>query len=124
MRGYLETGIEKVLSACQDTLTHLYIEDCDNLITDKTLWLVSGYCRLLSGLTYRSRVDLVSGQLMWALGMGCPGITELYVQPLHPCAVKSTMNNKFLQIIGQFYKGIQGLGIGGKELTMDGLLPL
>ncbi|XP_035826595.1 uncharacterized protein LOC101851315 [Aplysia californica] len=123
-RGSLEQGLERVLSASQDTLTSLHIEDCDNVLTDKCLWLVSGYCRLLTRLTYRSRIDHASGQLMFALGGGCPGITSLFVQPLQPCIKTSTMNNRCLLQIAQFYRDLQEIGLGGKEFDMAGLLPL
>ncbi|KAH9518993.1 hypothetical protein Btru_008857 [Bulinus truncatus] len=84
VRGSLEIGLEKFLSSCQNTITQLSIDNCENILTDKCLWLVSGYCRLLTKLTYRSSMDCVTAQLMWALGGGCPGITSLFVQPKPP----------------------------------------
>ncbi|KAK0058251.1 hypothetical protein Bpfe_012252 [Biomphalaria pfeifferi] len=84
IRGSLEAGLERFLSSCQNTITQACIDQCDNILTDKCLWLVSGYCRLLTKLTYQSSVDCVTPQLMWALGGGCPGVTSLFIQPKPP----------------------------------------
>ncbi|CAL1537285.1 unnamed protein product [Lymnaea stagnalis] len=123
LRGSLEPGLERFLSSCQNTITCLYIFDCDNLLTDKCLWLVSGYCRLLTKLTYQSKSDPITPQLMWALGGGCPGVTSLFVQPKYPCDKIISMNNRCLLLIGQFYKDLQEVGLGGKEFDIAGLLP-
>ncbi|XP_059175405.1 early endosome antigen 1-like isoform X3 [Physella acuta] len=124
VRGSLEPGLEKFLSACQNTISSLHISDCDNIITDKCLWLVSGYCRLLTKLTYQSKLDPITPQLMWALGGGCPGVTSLFVQPKYPCEKVNAMNNRCLLLIGQFYKDIQDIGLGGKEFDTAGLISL
>ncbi|GFO25859.1 F-box only protein 41 [Plakobranchus ocellatus] len=90
----------------------------------RCIWLVSGYCRLLTKLTYNSSMDPIHSQLMWALGGGCPGITSLFVQPLHPCSKTNAMNNKCLLMISQFYRDLQEIGMGGKEFDVGGLMPL
>ncbi|KAK3766023.1 hypothetical protein RRG08_002266 [Elysia crispata] len=124
VRGSLEAGLEKFLSTCQDTICRLEIKDCDNILTDKCIWVVSGYCRLLTKLTYNSSLDPVHSQLMWALGGGCPGITSLFVQPQHPCSKTSAMNNRCLLMISQFYRDLQEIAVGGKEFDVGGLMPL
>ncbi|XP_055875487.1 uncharacterized protein LOC106061266 isoform X4 [Biomphalaria glabrata] len=123
IRGSLEAGLERFLSSCQNTITQVCIDQCDNILTDKCLWLVSGYCRLLTKLTYQSSVDCVTPQLMWALGGGCPGVTSLFIQPKPPFKANG-MNNRCLLLIGQFYKDIQEIGLGGKEFDTAGLVAL
>ncbi|XP_048249488.1 uncharacterized protein LOC124117860 isoform X2 [Haliotis rufescens] len=123
-RAYLEPGLEELLKSCQDSLISLKIIACGNHITDKCLWLASCYGRLLEKLHYVSSTDPVSPEVLWAIGGGCPGVTTLVVPPLFPCLKPKSFSNKCLLLIAKFYPDVQELGIGGREISIGGLLPL
>lgn len=51
--GCLEEGLEAMLKATGSNLLILKISHCPNLLTDRSLWLASCYCRALQAVTYR-----------------------------------------------------------------------
>ncbi|CAM9140766.1 unnamed protein product, partial [Lampetra planeri] len=57
--GCLEEGLEALLKATGSNLLILKISHCPNLLTDRSLWLASCYCRALQAVTYRSATDPV-----------------------------------------------------------------
>uniref|UniRef100_A0A8C9NRZ7 F-box protein 41 n=1 Tax=Serinus canaria TaxID=9135 RepID=A0A8C9NRZ7_SERCA len=103
-RGCLEAGLESLLKATGSNLLILRISHCPNVLTDRSLWLASCYCRALQAVTYRSSTDPVGHEVIWALGAGCRDIISLQVAPLpwpgllhlqgeecpHPGALRST----------------------------------
>lgn len=52
--GCLEEGLEALLKATGGNLLILKVSHCPNLLTDRSLWLASCYCRALQAVTYRS----------------------------------------------------------------------
>ncbi|KAK3519405.1 hypothetical protein QTP70_027525, partial [Hemibagrus guttatus] len=56
-RGCLEEGLEAVLRSAGRSLVSLTISHCPNILTDRTLWLVSCHCRALRTLTYRRLME-------------------------------------------------------------------
>ncbi|KAK7912891.1 hypothetical protein WMY93_013102 [Mugilogobius chulae] len=62
-RGCLEEGLEALLKATGSSLLILKISHCPNLLTDRSLWLASCYCRALQAVTYRSATDPVGGTI-------------------------------------------------------------
>ncbi|XP_050395413.1 uncharacterized protein LOC126814368 [Patella vulgata] len=124
IRGCVEAGLEEILKNCQDSLVSLRIINCGNILTDKCLWLVSGYSRLLQKFHYISDVDPIGPETLWAIGGGCPGITTLIIPPLFPCKKPKVFNNKCLMLLARFYPEMLEIGIGGKEIDQGGLLPL
>lgn len=53
LRGCLEAGLESLLKAAGGNLLILRISHCPNILTDRSLWLASCYCRALQAVTYR-----------------------------------------------------------------------
>jgi F-box protein 41 len=53
IRGSLEDGLEALLKATGSNLLILKVSHCPNLLTDRSLWLASCYCRALQAVTYR-----------------------------------------------------------------------
>lgn len=51
--GCLEEGLEALLKATGSNLLILKISHCPNLLTDRSLWLASCFCRALQAVTYR-----------------------------------------------------------------------
>ncbi|XP_018430869.1 PREDICTED: F-box only protein 41-like, partial [Nanorana parkeri] len=51
-RGCLEAGLEALLKATGGNLLILRISHCPNILTDRSLWLASCYCRALQAVTY------------------------------------------------------------------------
>lgn len=52
-RGCVEPGLEALLRSAGGSLLHLSVSQCPNILTERTLWLASCYCRNLEILTYR-----------------------------------------------------------------------
>lgn len=69
-RGCLEAGLESLLKAAGGNLLILRISHCPNILTDRSLWLASCYCRALQAVTYRW-VPTAGSE---ALARGIPGL--------------------------------------------------
>lgn len=123
-RGCLEEGLEALLKATGGNLLILKISHCPNLLTDRSLWLASCYCRALQAVTYRSATDPVGQEVIWALGAGCRDIISLQVAPLHPCQQPARFSNRCLQTIGRCWPHLRALGVGGAGCGIQGLASL
>ncbi|XP_008489306.2 F-box only protein 41 [Calypte anna] len=123
-RGCLEAGLESLLKATGSNLLILRISHCPNVLTDRSLWLASCYCRALQAVTYRSSTDPVGHEVIWALGAGCRDIISLQVAPLHPCQQPTRFSNRCLQMIGRCWPHLRALGIGGAGCGVQGLSSL
>uniref|UniRef100_A0A674N135 F-box protein 41 n=1 Tax=Takifugu rubripes TaxID=31033 RepID=A0A674N135_TAKRU len=123
-RGCLEEGLEAMLKATGSNLLILKISHCPNLLTDRSLWLASCYCRALQAVTYRSATDPVGQEVIWALGAGCRDIISLQVAPLHPCQQPARFSNRCLQTIGRCWPHLRALGVGGAGCGTQGLASL
>ncbi|NXE44980.1 FBX41 protein, partial [Casuarius casuarius] len=108
-RGCLEAGLESLLKATGSNLLILRISHCPNVLTDRSLWLASCYCRALQAVTYRSSTDPVGHEVIWALGAGCRDIISLQVAPLHPCQQPTRFSNRCLQMIGRCWPHLRAL---------------
>ncbi|KAL1023513.1 hypothetical protein UPYG_G00041790 [Umbra pygmaea] len=123
-RGCLEEGLESLLKATGGSLLILKVSHCPNLLTDRSLWLASCYCRSLQAVTYRSATDPVGQEVIWALGAGCRDIISLQVAPLHPCQQPARFSNRCLQTIGRCWPHLRALGVGGAGCGIQGLASL
>ncbi|KAL7841772.1 hypothetical protein SRHO_G00254630 [Serrasalmus rhombeus] len=123
-RGCLEEGLEALLKATGGNLLILKVSHCPNLLTDRSLWLASCYCRALQAVTYRSATDPVGQEVIWALGAGCRDIISLQVAPLHPCQQPARFSNRCLQTIGRCWPHLRALGVGGAGCGIQGLASL
>ncbi|XP_068130261.1 F-box only protein 41 [Hyperolius riggenbachi] len=123
-RGCLESGLEALLKATGGNLLILRISHCPNILTDRSLWLASCYCRALQAVTYRSSTDPVGHEVIWALGAGCRDIISLQVAPLHPCQQPTRFSNRCLQMIGRCWPHLRALGVGGAGCGVQGLSSL
>ncbi|KAM9792973.1 F-box only protein 41 [Neosynchiropus ocellatus] len=123
-RGCLEEGLESLLRATGSNLLILKVSHCPNLLTDRSLWLASCYCRALQAVTYRSATDPVGQEVIWALGAGCRDIISLQVAPLHPCQQPARFSNRCLQTIGRCWPHLRALGVGGAGCGIQGLASL
>ncbi|XP_053314052.1 F-box only protein 41 isoform X2 [Spea bombifrons] len=122
-RGCLEAGLESLLKATGGNLLILRISHCPNILTDRSLWLASCYCRSLQAVTYSS-TDPVGHEVIWALGAGCRDIISLQVAPLHPCQQPTRFSNRCLQMIGRCWPHLRALGVGGAGCGVQGLSSL
>ncbi|XP_072553608.1 F-box only protein 41 [Salminus brasiliensis] len=123
-RGCLEVGLEAVLKSAGRSLMSLTISHCPNILTDRSLWLVSCHCRALRTLIYRSSSDPVGQEVIWALGAGCRDITSLHTAPLQPCQQPSRFSNRCLQTIGRCWPNLRQVGVGGAGCGIQGLASL
>ncbi|XP_026868378.2 F-box only protein 41 [Electrophorus electricus] len=123
-RGCIEEGLEALLKATGGNLLILKVSHCPNLLTDRSLWLASCYCRALQAVTYRSATDPVGQEVIWALGAGCRDIISLQVAPLHPCQQPARFSNRCLQTIGRCWPHLRALGVGGAGCGIQGLASL
>ncbi|KAK2886100.1 hypothetical protein QQF64_020237 [Cirrhinus molitorella] len=123
-RGGLEAGLEAVLKSAGRSLVALSVSHCSNILTDRSLWLISCHCRALQSLTYRSASDPVGQEVIWALGAGCRDITTLRIAPLQPCLQPSRFSNRCLQTIGRCWPNLCRVGVGGAGCGVQGLASL
>ncbi|XP_059397166.1 F-box only protein 41-like [Carassius carassius] len=123
-RGGLEAGLEAVLKSGGRSLVTLSISHCSNILTDRSLWLVSCHCRSLQSLTYRSDSDPVGQEVIWALGAGCRDITTLRITPLQPCLQPGRFGNRCLQTIGRCWPNLCRVGVGGASCGLQGVASL
>ncbi|KAK9954758.1 hypothetical protein ABG768_016804 [Culter alburnus] len=123
-RGGLEAGLEAVLKSAGRSLVALNISHCPNILTDRSLWLVSCHCRALQSLTYRSTSDPAGQEVIWALGAGCRDVTTLRIAPLQPCLQPNRFSNRCLQTIGRCWPNLCRVGVGGSGCGIQGLASL
>ncbi|XP_051515141.1 F-box only protein 41-like [Myxocyprinus asiaticus] len=123
-RGCLEEGLEAVLKSAGWSLVALSVSHCPNILTDRSLWLVSCHCRALQSLMYRSASDPVGQEVIWALGAGCRDITTLRIAPLQPCLQPNRFSNRCLQTIGRCWPNLCRVGVGGAGCGIQGLASL
>ncbi|XP_047442039.1 F-box only protein 41-like [Mugil cephalus] len=121
-RGSLEPGVEALLRSAGGSLLHLSVSQCPHVLTDRTLWLVSCYCRNLQTLTFRSSSDPVSQNVLWALGAGCRSIISLQVAPSHPCQHPTRFGDGCLQTIGRCWPRLHSLAVGGASCSTQALV--
>uniref|UniRef100_A0A665U3F2 Si:ch73-290k24.5 n=1 Tax=Echeneis naucrates TaxID=173247 RepID=A0A665U3F2_ECHNA len=122
LRGVLESGVEALLRSAGGSLLHLSVSQCPHVLTDRTLWLASCYCRNLQTLTYRSSSDPLGQEVLWALGAGCRNIISLQVAPAHPCQQHTRFGNRCLQTIGRCWPHLRSLSVGGAGCGTQGLV--
>uniref|UniRef100_A0A672ZB62 Si:ch73-290k24.5 n=1 Tax=Sphaeramia orbicularis TaxID=375764 RepID=A0A672ZB62_9TELE len=122
IRGSVEPGVEALLRSAGGSLLHLSVSQCPHILTDRTLWLASCYCRNLSALTYRSSSDPLGQEVLWALGAGCRNISSLQVAPAHPCQQPTRFGNRCLQTIGRCWPHLSSLSVGGASCDTQGLV--
>ncbi|XP_056092577.1 F-box only protein 41 [Rhinichthys klamathensis goyatoka] len=123
-RGGLEAGLEAVLKSAGRSLVSLSVSHCSNILTDRSLWLVSCHCRALQSLTYRSALDPAGQEVIWALGAGCRDVTTLRIAPLQPCLQPNRFSNRCLQTIGRCWPNLCRVGVGGASCGIQGLASL
>lgn len=76
---------------------------------------------MLTHVTYRSNVDPINAEVMWALGSGCRDIKTFKVAPVYPCQNPSAFNSKCVQLIGKCFRDLETLSIGGYEVDLSAL---
>ncbi|XP_035986090.1 F-box only protein 41-like [Fundulus heteroclitus] len=121
-RGSVEPGVEALLRSAGGSLLHLSISQCPHILTDRTLWMASCYCRNLQTLSYRSSSDPVGQEVLWALGAGCRNISRLQVAPAHPSQQPTRFGNRCLQTIGRCWPRLCCLSVGGAGCSTQGLV--
>ncbi|XP_076019065.1 F-box only protein 41-like [Genypterus blacodes] len=121
-RGTMEVGVEALLRSAGGSLLHLSVSQCPHILTDRTLWLASCYCRNLHTLIYRSSSDPICQEVLWALGAGCRNISSLQVAPTYPCQQPTRFGNRCLQTIGRCWPHLCSLSVGGAGCGIQGLV--
>ncbi|XP_061194337.1 uncharacterized protein LOC133202515 [Saccostrea echinata] len=122
IRGSLEPGLERLLQVSESSLKSISIISCGALLTDKSIWLVSCYSRMLRSVEYLSDSFPLGPDVMYALGAGCRDITTLMISPIFPCENEEKFSNKCLQIVSQFCCDLEILSIGGSKIDINGLV--
>ncbi|MBZ3881361.1 F-box only protein 41 [Sciurus carolinensis] len=78
-RGCLEAGLESLLKAAGGNLLILRISHCPNILTDRSLWLASCYCRALQAVTYSQQPTRFSNRCLQMIGRCWPHLRALGV---------------------------------------------
>ncbi|XP_013418991.2 uncharacterized protein LOC106179780 [Lingula anatina] len=121
VRGALEAGLEHLLKASGSTIISLRISGCGNILTDRSLWLISCHCKKLEKLAYLSSSSPASSEVIWALGAGCKRINTLLMPPVYPSSLPHTFNNSSVKMIGKCWPHLRVLCIGGIDVNVEGL---
>ncbi|XP_038126828.1 F-box only protein 41-like isoform X1 [Cyprinodon tularosa] len=121
-RSSVEPGVEALLRSAGGSLLHLSVSQCPHMLSDRTLWMASCYCRNLQTLTYRSSSDPVGQEVLWALGAGCRSISRLHVAPAHPSQQPTRFGKRCLQTIGRCWPHLRSLSVGGAGCSTQGLV--
>ncbi|XP_052834485.1 uncharacterized protein LOC106871624 isoform X3 [Octopus bimaculoides] len=123
IRGSLEKGLETVLISAEGSLQKLTITNCGSIFTERSLWLVSCYARLLEEFTYHSALHPPTAEVLWALVSGCRDITKLDLSPINPRSPQQErFSNKCTNLIAKGYPGLKSISIGGCGIDNQGLL--
>ncbi|XP_036356382.1 probable WRKY transcription factor protein 1 isoform X1 [Octopus sinensis] len=123
IQGSLEQGLETVLISAEGSLQKLTITNCGPVFTERSLWLVSCYARLLEEFTYHSALHPPTAEVLWALASGCRDITKLDLSPINPRSPQQErFNNKCANLIAKGYPSLKSISIGGCGIDNQGLL--
>nr|CAB3245337.1 F-box only protein 41-like [Phallusia mammillata] len=120
--GSFEEGLESVLKSSGENLLLISIENCDPVVTSRTMWLLTCYNKNVRSVTYRSSLDPLSYQVAWAMGTACRNIESLEVAPVHPCLSSDLFNNNVARLMSWCWPGLRALSIGGPGIDGSGLL--
>ncbi|XP_071792656.1 uncharacterized protein [Asterias amurensis] len=123
-RGSLEPGLEYIFLTAGTKLRTLKIVDCSNILTERSLFLASCYCRSLYSLTFISQTDPIGHEVIWALGAGCRNIASLKIPPRQPCQQQQRLSNHCLQMIGRCWPLLLALSVGGRSIDEHGLVSI
>ncbi|XP_078390975.1 F-box only protein 41 isoform X3 [Cetorhinus maximus] len=77
--GCLETGLESLLKAAGSNLLILKVSHCPNILTDRSLWLASCYCRALQAVTYSHQPTRFNNRSLQMIGRCWPHLRALGV---------------------------------------------
>ena len=120
-RASLEPGLNQLLVQCSTHITSLAISECSLLLTERSFWLISKYCTNLASLVYNSNEFPVTSNSLWSLANGCTGLKELHLYPSSDAEINQRFDDKCLQIIAIGFPMLQGLTIGGSNITVLGI---
>ncbi|KAL4231531.1 F-box only protein 41 [Mactra antiquata] len=122
IRCSLENGYEQILKKAEATIHTIEVINCGTLLSAKCLWVASCCCRMLKHVTYLSNFDPINTEVMWALGSGCRDLKTLRCQPLLPCARETNFTTRCSLMIGQCFKDLEILSLGGISVDISTLI--
>ena len=99
-----------MVAPCHCLVLHprfLQIINCENLLTEHALWLLSCCCPRLLKLVYLSDCDPVGAEVLWALAKGCPQIHTLVVPPVWPNEQPNKFDDRCCQMIAENWSLMQ-----------------
>ncbi|XP_065199144.1 uncharacterized protein LOC135830864 [Sycon ciliatum] len=124
MKGSLEPGLLRLLSAGGRLVRKVYIADCGVMLTQSALWTVSSCCPYLEEFHYVSEEYPASPSSLWSLAQGCPKIRTLRVPPVQLTEKAKDFTDDCVKQIVQGWPNLTHLAIGGPSLTLDGFVAL
>ncbi|XP_077549317.1 F-box only protein 41-like [Haemaphysalis longicornis] len=116
-RGQLEHGLDKLLKACSKTLKAITVVGCDNVLTDRVLWLASA-CSFLEVVVYIAVSHVTLPEALWSLGAGCRRVKTLIIPPMDPRKKQGYAGHRVCQIVGKCWPQLRVLCIGGRSLSL------
>lgn len=117
LRGQLELGFDKLLKACSKTLKVITVVGCDNVLTDRVLWLAST-CSFLEVVAYIAASHVTLPEALWSLGAGCRRVKTLIIPPLDPRKKQGYAGHRVCQIVGKCWPQLRVLCVGGRSLSL------
>ncbi|KAL5460382.1 hypothetical protein EMCRGX_G033828 [Ephydatia muelleri] len=124
IKGCLEPPLALLMSVSGPSLQRVHLVDCDLLITERSLWLLSVHCPNLLEVTYSSEAFPPTKEALWALSNGCPLIRELNLPPVNSSSDLRQLEDSCLVQIAKGWPGLLQLSVGGPSITYEALSSL
>ncbi|XP_064404496.1 F-box only protein 41-like [Halichondria panicea] len=120
-RGSLEEAIEAILINSSKGIVSTSFTECNLMITDRILWLMSVYCPNLKYLSYSSDEFPPSAEALWSLTNGCKHLQHLHLLPVLGSPNQACFNDNALRVIAVGWSNLVSLTVGGKSFSAEGL---
>lgn len=124
IKGCLEPPLALLLSTSGPLLQHICLVDCDLLLTDRCLWLLSRHCPNLLNITYSSEAFPPTKEALWSLSNGCPLIRQLSLPPVNSSSDLRQLDDGCLEQIAYGWPSLLQLSVGGRSITYTALASL
>lgn len=120
-KGCFEPALGIILRSSSSTLKSIILDECNIMITQRILWLISVNCEHLNELQYSSDEFPPTVASLWSLSIGCPNITSLHLPPVFVSSAVAQFDDQCLATIADGWPYIRKLSIGSPSVTSAGL---
>ena len=120
-KGCFEPALGIIFRASSSTLRSIMLHECNIMLTERILWLISVSCDHLNELQYSSDEFPPTLASLWSLSIGCSSITSLHLPPVFTSTGVAQFDDQCLATIADGWPYIRTLSIGSPSVTSAGL---